>query len=383
MRILFVNRMASMERGGGETFDLEISKRLQPMGCEISFLSGIPVFGRARLPITHATSHVLRTPHTGRFPWDKVKAGWRLRLADFWLFEHRAAAWALRRQDDFDIVQVCELPFFVDAWKRKDGRLPVVMRLTAPNYWDGLGAVAKADAVIASGVTYERVKADARADCVEVSNAVDTDLFRPHESPFRATHGIGSDELVALYVARFQDFKNHALLVEAFRLFVREWPKGRLVLVGSGPLEKRVKAQCHQLGLDDKVLFLGEVPFEQLPDIYAAADIKAISSEFESFCFAALEAMATELPIVTTDCGWVPELIRGECGGRVVPQSEPAALGRALLELAGQPERRREMGRFNRRHVADTYSWEHSAQSLSALYQGLVTAGRQTEGGRP
>ena len=92
MKILFVNRMASMVRGGGETFDLEISRYLQKIGCEVLFLSGIPVFGDALIPVTHAPSFTLRTPYTGKFRWDQVRGGWRLRWADFWLFETGAGS---------------------------------------------------------------------------------------------------------------------------------------------------------------------------------------------------------------------------------------------------------------------------------------------------
>lgn len=61
MRVLFVNRMASIERGGGETFDLEISRHLEKMGCEISYLSGLPLFGRAKTPIAHPRSFTVRS----------------------------------------------------------------------------------------------------------------------------------------------------------------------------------------------------------------------------------------------------------------------------------------------------------------------------------
>ena len=91
------------------------------------------------------------------------------------------------------------------------------------------------------------------------------------------------------------------------------------------------------LGVGDKVMFLGEVVYSDLPAIYRAADIKVISSDFESFCFAALEAMATGLPIVTTDCGWVPKLLGQESGGLVVLAKDPEAFAKAMQTLADQP----------------------------------------------
>ena len=100
MRILFVNRMASMVRGGGETFDVEIAQHLRKLGCDVSFLTGIPLFAGALIPLPFDRSFTIRTPYTGWFRWDKTRGGWRVRMADFTIFEKRAAAWADRRQDN-------------------------------------------------------------------------------------------------------------------------------------------------------------------------------------------------------------------------------------------------------------------------------------------
>jgi glycosyltransferase involved in cell wall biosynthesis len=405
MRILFINRMLSMERGGGETFDLEIARHLQQLGCEVSFLSGIPLFSKACIPNpcsgfrSQASGFSIRSPCFNWFPWDKVKGGWRLRLADFWMFERRAVAWLAKHERDYDVIQVCELPYLVARAKRQGVSVPIVMRLTAPNFydrWDGLQA---ADAVIASGETVNQVRETLRPDCHDIPNSVDTELFMPHESDFRLAHKIPATDFLVLYVARFQDFKNHALLLDAFARFLKSCPETTLALVGSGPLEPRVKAQAAALEIAGQVLFLGEQPFSSLPNIYAAADVMAISSDFESFCFAALEAMASGLPIVTTDCGWVPRLIGkqeigdwelklGEReeefrirnsefgivlpGGIVVPVRDAAALAKGLISLAGDEVGRKRMGEYNRKKAVTEHGWAASAGKLVDVYRTLI-----------
>lgn len=371
LRILFVNRMASMVRGGGETFDLEISRHLEQLGCRTAFLTGLPLFSGARAPLTRERSFTIRTPYFGWFPWDRVRGGWRLRLADFRFFETKAAAWARERQSEFDVVHVCELPTFVHEWKRSGARVPVVMRLTAPDYFDPHDAVHRADALIASGATLARVRNGIRPDCVDVPNGVDTDLFKPQPSAFRGRHGIRDDEFVVLFVGRFQAVKNHRMLVDAFSRVAAALPAVRLVLAGSGPLEGEVKAQTARLGLGAKVLFLGETAYEDLPSVYAAADLKVIPSLYESFCFAALEAMATALPLVVTDTDWVPTLIQKDQGGKVVPRDDAAAMAAAVSELARDPQARRAMGQWNRRRAVDSYRWEASARTLCSLYGSL------------
>ena len=131
LHILFVNRMACLERGGGETFDLEVSRHLAKAGARVSHLCGAPLLRPAPLPVPGART--LRTPWLRRFPWDKVKGGWRVRQLEFEWFEWRAARWVARHATRYDIIQVCELPNFVYWLKKRGAPTPVVMRLTAPN----------------------------------------------------------------------------------------------------------------------------------------------------------------------------------------------------------------------------------------------------------
>ena len=390
-RVLFVNRMASLERGGGETFDLEISRHLEPLGATVSYLSGRPVWTGPRTPIDHPRAHLLRTPYTGWFPWDKVRGGWRLRVWDYACFERAAARWIASRAAEFDVVQACELPLLVFELKRRRFPRPVVMRVTAPNVYDPWQGMAQADAVIASGTSMAKLRAGPRPDCVEVPNGVDVTRFRPQPSTFRASHGIAADECVLLYVARFQDFKNHRVLVEALATLRARLPAGprlRLVLAGSGPLRARVEAQAAAAGLSESVLFLGEVSFTDLPAVYAAADVMAISSDYESFCFAAIEAMASGLPVVSTDCGWVPNLLGRPAGspaaagvervpgGWVTPVGQAGPLADALAQAVADPAARRAIGLANRAAAEQRHTWIASAEKLIALYRRLTAAGR-------
>jgi len=451
MRILFINRMAATERGGGETFDLEIARHLAQRGHEVTFLSCIPLWGvrseklevgskklevgsrksDLRPPTSDLRFITLRAPMFPWFPWDRVKAGWRVRVAEFWIFEQRAARWAWKRREQFDVIHVCELPTFVAKWKvrsrksevgsrksdvgsRKsevrpqasDHRPPVVMRLTAPNAYDPCGGIQKADAVIASGTSITKIRASVRADCFDVPNGVDLGRFGSQKSEAgsrKSDLGPRTSDLRLLYVARFQAFKNHAMLIRAFAEVVKEVPDTHLWLAGSGPLESDVKKLARDVRVDKQVRFMGEVPFDDLPGIYAQADIKVISSEYESFCFAAIEAMASGLPVVTTDCGWVPGLIgdtlppidkqwvdsRGEPGGRfendtpghrireapgglVVGREHAEDLAQAMLRMAGDKALRERCGTWNRDKAVRDHGWESSAKKLEEVYERVI-----------
>ncbi len=372
LRVLFVNRMAGMIRGGGETFDLEISRALNDLGCETTFLSGRPIFSRPHIELDHPRCVFLRSPWTGWLPRAKIPGGWHIRFWDFKRFEHKAARWAYAQRARFDVIQVCELPFFVARWKNFKTDVPVVMRLTAPDYYDPVGAVLEADAVIASGTTMEKMRSGARPDCADIPNAVDSAHFRPQTSDFRRKHSIGEADPVFLYVARMVPFKRHTWLLDAFTRILPEIPGARLILAGRGPLEEELKNYCLRAGLMDRVIFMGQVAYDRLPSIYAAADVKVIASdERESFCFAALEAMAMGLPLVSTACGMLPSLIGGNEGGRVVAVDDAAGFAKALVAMAADADERRRAGRRNRDYVIANHSWQNSARKLRDLYELL------------
>lgn len=419
-----------MERGGGETFDLEIARNLAHLGHDIAFLTGIPVFGKAKLPIDDGASDVqhsngdnskfeiqnskiksiqLRSPYFGWFPWDKVKGGWRIRVADFTLFEWLAANWVFKHREQFDIVQICELPNVVVFLKSKSEKqklkIPkLVVRLTAPNYHDPRSGIPRADGIIASGTSLAKLKARGLSRVENIPNAVDTDRFRPGIPSLRPKLNIAADELVILYVARFQEFKNHAMLVRAFALLLKDVPRAQLLLAGSGPLRSGIEKQIREAGIENRVMFLGEVAFDDLPSIYAAADIKAVSSNYESFCFAAIEGMAAGLPVVTSDNGWVPGLIgdnqvpiekewvdgetdppsgrfeheksgsriRTVPGGLVTGRNDHESFAAAMKQLADHPDNRQEKGRWNREKAVREHGWMKSAEKLQHVYQRII-----------
>lgn len=369
LRILFVNRMACLERGGGETFDLEISRCLATMGVQITYLSGAPLFSAPPLPLPGATC--LHTPWLRRFPWDKVRGGWRVRQAEFDWFQRRAARWIARRPGRWDVIQICELPELVCHLKRAAYPTPLVMRLTAPNYYDPHGGVEKADALIASGTSIQKMRANGLTRVHDIPNAVDPGLFKPQPSAFRADRAIPPTDTVAVYAARFQAFKNHDMLLRAFALHLRDCPASRLVLAGDGPLRPRCEALAAELGIAPRVHFLGAVPYPDLPAILAAADLAVVSSDYESFCFFAIEAMSTALPVLTTDCGWVPRLV-ADGAGLVTPVSDPAPFAAAWTRLATDAPLRHRLGATARSLVLERHTWTSSAQKLLALYQSLL-----------
>jgi glycosyltransferase involved in cell wall biosynthesis len=371
MRILFVNRMAAMVRGGGETFDLEMARHLVELGCQTEYLSGIPMTGRAAVQIDHPRVHLLRSPYTGHLPWDRFRLGWRIRIADFRCFEILAARWILQHHERFDVIQICEMPPLITELAKRHCPLPTVIRITAPDFHDAGQALQKATAVIASGTSLRFLRDGIRPDVRDIPNGVDLFRFRPQASDLRERLHIPADAILAVHVARFQAVKNHAMLLRAFRRVLDAGVHGHLLLAGGGPLEGTTRADAARLGLTERTHFLGEVPFQDVPGVYQASDINLVSSHSESFSFSALEGMACALPLVTTATEWVPGLIGVDQGGATVALDDAEAFAKAWIQLANDPARRAEQGTWNRQRVERDFGWTASARKLLALYASL------------
>ncbi|MGW0912520.1 glycosyltransferase family 4 protein [Streptomyces sp. NPDC002784] len=149
---------------------------------------------------------------------------------------------------------------------------------------------------------------------------------------------------VVVAAGRLVPVKRYDLLVEAFARVAAEHPDWQLRIYGKGEERDRLRQLIQRLGLYDNVFLMGAAaPMEAE---WVKGSIGAAASDFEPFGMTLVEAMRCGLPVVSTDCPYGPgEIIKDGQDGRLVPVGDSAALGEALLELVGDDERRRRMGR--------------------------------------
>lgn len=139
--------------------------------------------------------------------------------------------------------------------------------------------------------------------------------------------------LRVLFVGRLVPEKGPALLVEAVRALVADSHDVELVLVGAGALQPALRAQVDRGGLQARVRLLGAVGQDDLPELYAWADVFCLPSFAEGVPVVLMEAMATELPVVTTRIAGIPELVEDGVDGRLVTPGRSDELAAALLEV--------------------------------------------------
>ncbi|MCS3512905.1 glycosyltransferase [Pseudomonas grimontii] len=198
-------------------------------------------------------------------------------------------------------------------------------------------------------------------------NRIDVDALQATQVPVQEARdalGLSPDEWVVGNVGRLHPDKDQATLLKGFALALAHLPvESRLAILGSGRLEQDLKELARELGIADKVLFLGQVPDARR--YFRAFDVFALSSDHEPFGMVLLEAMAAGVPLLATACGGAKEVVEGV--GILFPFGDAEHLAQGLRHLAAMDqhqqrqcaemmlERLRE--RFSDQAVRDTF-WQ-------------------------
>ncbi len=167
------------------------------------------------------------------------------------------------------------------------------------------------------------------------------------------------------YVGRIAAQKGVSTLVQAAALL--ESP-ARVVLTGDGPDRAAVEAEAARLGLQDRVRFTGFVPHPQVAGILAHTDVLVLPSRYEELGSVLLEAIRAGVPIVASETGGIPEVVRDGENGLLCPPGDPAAFARAIDALLADGRLRRRMGAAGRAR-SQAFSWDVLAPRVLAVYE--------------
>jgi len=185
----------------------------------------------------------------------------------------------------------------------------------------------------------------------------------------RGALGLPDDAYVVGIVARLSAQKAHHVLLAAMVGLRSRVPHARLVVVGDGERRAELEALTADLGIADVVLFTGVR--RDVDALLPAFDVLALSSVHEAAPLVVLEAMAAGLPVVSTDCGALRDLVAVGTEGLLVDVGDVAGLAGALAALAEDPERRRTMGAAARRRVERDFSLSVTARGYEDLLADL------------
>jgi glycosyltransferase involved in cell wall biosynthesis len=220
--------------------------------------------------------------------------------------------------------------------------------------------VANADAVREVCIRDEGVKPE---NCVVVRNGLDLPAFdKAMASPLLAP--LPEGRLVAV-IGNLWPVKGHRTLVEAVARLPQEFADVKFVCAGEGPEREFLTARIAELGLQERIVLLGHRL--DVAAILGRSTAACLCSKAEGLSNALMEAMAARLPIVATDVGGNPELVREN--GLLVPYADPEALAEKLVHVLRDPEAAAEMGRLGRKRVESELTLEQMAEGHGALYR--------------
>tara|TARA_B100001123_G_scaffold288484_2_gene321427 strand:- start:15801 stop:17039 length:1239 start_codon:yes stop_codon:yes gene_type:complete len=218
-------------------------------------------------------------------------------------------------------------------------------------------------------------------DCQVIHWGVDTNMFVPphrdsedvahSDSEIRNKYSISSETLLVLAVGRLAARKGHGMLLRSFARVLAS-TNAHLVIIGRGALKRRLIRLATKLGIGGNVSIESGMGFEEIAEMYRAADLVAYPSYYEGQGLIPLESMASGTPVVTVDHGPLPEMVDQTVGALFEMGSE-TSLADAILSESSSKKDLLEKGVEGRRRVMDMFNLEGNARDFLGVYDRAIS----------
>lgn len=217
--------------------------------------------------------------------------------------------------------------------------------------------------------------------CVMPQLGVDERIFRPTaESELAASHGLTPDDFVIGFVGRFVEEKGLLTLFKALgQIKDRNW---KLLLLGRGPLKEALQQQATGLGIVDRILWIESVPHADVPRYINLMDTLVLPSETtyqfktlsavgwkEQFGHVIIEAMACKVPVIGSDSGEIPHVIKDD--GLVFPEGNATAFAEKIATLIDHPDQQQALAEKSYRRAMNEYTNQALAKRQLNFYESL------------
>jgi len=294
----------------------------------------------------------------------------------------RLARWLRQNQ-----IQVLNTHSSRDGWllgvAGRLARVPFLIRtrhidVTYPNRWLSRHAYTTfADHVL---VTSEKIRKhfqemfrlpDERI--TTMSTGIDLELFSPTDAKAKIAAEPSALLPIIGMISVLRSWKGHTIFLKAAAQLKAAGFAGRFIIVGEGPMRPHIEQQIAELKLNDLVTLTGHR--EDVPDILRALDILVIPSiKHEGVPQIGLQALATRTPVVGSNAGGIPEIIRHGETGRLFPDGDADALAVAIREILHETEATKKMADAGRKLVETRYSLEKMFADLESIYRRSLPA---------
>jgi len=218
----------------------------------------------------------------------------------------------------------------------------------------------------------ERARSFGAKNIVVVPNGVDTNAFHTkiEAHDLKRNLGIKKDETVVLTVSRLTPKNDIETLIKTMAIIKDEqfhiYKSLKLLIVGWGEQEKYLKELCIKLGVNEKVIFVGWVPHEEIPRYMAISHLFVRPSTQEGFGIVFIEAMSCGLPVVATKRGGIIDIVEDCVNGILIEPKNEKSLASTLIKLIEHPEYAQKIAIEGRKTALRKYDW-------LKIYQKIVT----------
>ena len=202
-----------------------------------------------------------------------------------------------------------------------------------------------------------------------IPNFIDTAVYRPGLVPSHRAALAPDGEKIVMHISNFRAVKRAEDVVSVFAKLTAKQPS-RLVLVGDGPERPRVLMRAEELGVRDRVMFLGK--HTSVHEVLSCADLFLLPSASESFGLVALEAMACGAPVVASNVGGLPEVIEHGTSGYMFDVGDIDAMAEAGLRILGDDEHWRSLSEAGRALAEERFSSERVVPQYERYYEQVL-----------
>jgi glycosyltransferase involved in cell wall biosynthesis len=205
-----------------------------------------------------------------------------------------------------------------------------------------------------------------------IPNGIPVDHFYQPQfrEGFRQQSGFTPEMVVIGYTGRIAKVKRLDILIEAFAEANKKYPDTRLLLAGEGPMRSELEALVRQLGMENKVRWLGFT--SNIPSFLAALDIYIQTSVNEGLSLSILEAMAAEKSVIATRVGSADEIIQDGKTGILIPPGSITAASQSLLSLLDDAKKRSQLAQNAKEYVSTEYGIQHMVDGYESIYCQLM-----------
>lgn len=193
-------------------------------------------------------------------------------------------------------------------------------------------------------------------------NGVDLRFFAP-ENRQQAQEKLKINRPTLLSVGHLVELKGHHLVIEALQA-LHDY---QLLIAGDGEEMFRLKKLANDLGVAERVIFLGAISHQQLVTVYSAVDILILASSREGWPNVLLESMACGTPVIATRVSGIPEIVRSPSAGLLIEERSVRALVNAVRTLQQNMPQRQDTRRY-----AENYSWDATVRSIEMLFKTIL-----------